>query len=82
LREFDQEFISGHLRCMKPDPAIYAHLELDTGVSPGGLLFADDKQENLDAAAARGWQTHLFTSPAGFEKRLIAEGLITKDAVQ
>jgi len=49
-------------------------------VPPSELLFADDRQENLDAAAARGWQVHLFETPQGWEDRLIAEGLLTKGA--
>ena len=62
--------------------SIYEMLEEDCGVDPAGLLFADDRQENLDAAAARGWQTHLFTDPQGWADRLVAEGLLTPEAAQ
>ena len=62
---------------IKPDAEIYRKVEADCGVAPDGLLFADDRQDNLDAAAKGGWQTHLFTQPAGFAARLVADGLLT-----
>jgi 2-haloacid dehalogenase len=60
LRDFDRRFVSADLRLLKPDPAIYAVVERDTGVAPDALFFVDDRAENVAAAAARGWQTHLF----------------------
>ena len=77
LQDFDRRYISGHLGVTKPDPTIYQMVESDCGLPPDSLLFADDRQENLDAAATRGWQTHLFDGPAGFAARLRAEGLLT-----
>ena len=41
------------------------------------LLFADDKAENIVAAARRGWRTHQFESWQGWAERLVAEGLLT-----
>ncbi|MDR0807668.1 MAG: HAD family phosphatase, partial [Gemmobacter sp.] len=35
LTEFDRVWASGHLRLMKPDPAIYAALEAECGMAPG-----------------------------------------------
>lgn len=78
LAEFDQLFLSGALKANKPDPRIYAALEDGTGVAPGGLLFTDDREDNIAAAAARGWQTHLFEHPEGLAARLVAEGLLTE----
>ncbi|SLN30248.1 HAD family hydrolase [Pseudooctadecabacter jejudonensis] len=78
LEEFDRRYISGHMGVTKPDPRIYEMVEADCGISPSGLLFADDRQENIDAAAARGWGVHLFKSPQGWEDRLIAEGLLAE----
>lgn len=79
LTEFDQRFVSGDLRMMKPDPAIYAHVEAETGVAPGGLFFIDDRADNIAAAQARGWQGHLFETPAGLADRLVAVGLLTAE---
>lgn len=76
LKEFDQRYISGYLGEVKPEPQIYEILERESGVAPEALLFADDRQENLDAAAARGWNVHLFDGPEGWIKRLKKEGLL------
>ncbi len=42
-----------------------------------GLLFADDRTDNIEVAAARGWQMHLFDGPQGLAARLVAEGLLS-----
>jgi 2-haloacid dehalogenase len=77
--EFDGAAVSGDLRTMKPDQPIYAEVERLSGLSDAALLFTDDKQENIEAAARRGWKTHLFTEPAPFAARLVAEGLLTAE---
>lgn len=79
LTEFDRRYISGHLGVIKPEADIYAKLEADCGISPSGLLFADDRADNIAAAAARGWQVHLFDGSEGWASRLLAEGLLTSD---
>ncbi|MBD3665615.1 HAD family hydrolase [Sulfitobacter aestuariivivens] len=78
LRQFDRDFISGHLRMIKPDPAIYRTVEDSTSLPPGALLFTDDRADNIAAAKARGWQTHLFEGPAGWAARLVALGLLSE----
>lgn len=82
LNRFDREYVSGRLKLIKPDPAIYAHVETDSGIAPEGLLFTDDRADNIAAAAARGWQTHHFTSAQGWADRLVAEGLLTTEEAQ
>ncbi|WP_406735711.1 HAD family hydrolase [Thioclava sp. GXIMD4215] len=82
LQEFDRRYISGHMGVIKPDPKIYQMLEEDCGVAPEALLFADDRSDNITAAKARGWQTHLFTTPQGWADRLVAEGLLTPEEAQ
>lgn len=79
LEEFDRRYISGHMGVIKPEPAIYEMVEADCGVPPEALLFADDRHDNIDAAAARGWQTHLFDGPEGWAARLVGEGLLTEE---
>jgi 2-haloacid dehalogenase len=76
--EFDRRYISGELGVIKPDPAIYAAVEKDCGLPPEALLFTDDKPENVAAALARGWQTHLFDGPDGWARRLVDAGLLTE----
>lgn len=80
LKNFDRRYISGHMGVVKPGPQIYEMVEADCGLEPAKLLFADDRQENLDTAAARGWQTHLFDGPSGFAARLVAAGLLSETA--
>ncbi|MFP4237710.1 MAG: HAD family hydrolase [Rhodosalinus sp.] len=76
LEAFDRAFVSGHMGVIKPEPEIYAMVEAETGLAPERLIFTDDRAENLAAAAARGWQTHHFTGPAGWARRLVAAGLL------
>lgn len=76
LKRFDEEYVSAHLGVAKPDVAIYSALETGSGLSGDALIFTDDKAENCDAAAARGWKTHLFEGAKGWRARLEDEGLL------
>lgn len=78
LTEFDRRYVSGHMQVIKPDPKIYQMVEEDCGIAPAGLLFADDRADNIEMAASRGWQTHLFTSAEGWAARLVSAGLLTE----
>ncbi len=82
LKSFDRDFISGHMRVIKPDPQIYLMLEEATGLGGDALIFTDDRPDNIDAAAARGWRTHLFDHPQGWADRLVTEGLLTREEAQ
>ena len=82
LRAFDRDFISGHLKLIKPDPRIYEVLETTSGLAGAELIFTDDRADNIAAAAARGWHTHLFEGPDGWARRLVAEGLLTDAEAQ
>ncbi|MCT4683035.1 MAG: HAD family phosphatase, partial [Roseicyclus sp.] len=79
LNEFDIEFVSGRMQVTKPDPRIYELVEEGLGVPPGAILFADDRDANIAAAKARGWQAHLFEGPEGWAARLVAAGLLTAE---
>ena len=78
LRAFDRDFISGHMKVTKPSPRIYEMLEEASGLHGDALIFADDRADNIAAADARGWHTHLFEGPQGWDDRLVAEGLLTR----
>lgn len=78
LGEFDRAYVSGQLGVTKPDARIYAKVEADCGLPPAGLLFVDDRAENIAAAVARGWQGHVFAGAEGWAARLVAEGLLTE----
>lgn len=72
---FEDVIVSGEERVAKPDPRIYAIAEARTGLPPARLFFVDDNAANVAAAAARGWQTHLFTDARSLEHELAAAGL-------
>lgn len=76
--EFDGALVSGEVGVMKPEPAIYEHVEAMAGLTGDAILFTDDNAANIAAAALRGWRTHLFTDPVPFAARLVAEGLLTE----
>ncbi|HEX2525246.1 MAG TPA: HAD-IA family hydrolase [Geminicoccus sp.] len=61
FRHFDNVYVSGELKLIKPDPRIFAHVEQDLGKSGDRLLFIDDNAANIAAAEARGWRAHRFT---------------------
>lgn len=72
---FADVVVSGEERCVKPDARIYAIAEERIGLPPQRLFFVDDNPANVAAAAARGWQAHLFTDAATLERALAAAGL-------
>jgi 2-haloacid dehalogenase len=78
LNEFDRPYVSGHMGVTKPDARIYEMVEADCCVPADRLLFVDDRIENIEAAAARGWQTHHFDGPDGWARRLVSAGLLTE----
>lgn len=73
---FDDILVSGEVRLVKPDPAIYA-MALDRfGVAAGEAIFIDDRADNVDAAEAVGIAGHLFTGAASLRADLRARGLL------
>lgn len=79
LAEFDRAYVSGYMGVTKPDAEIYARVEADCGLPPESLLFTDDRADNIEAAKARGWRTHLFEGPQGLADRLVSEGLLSAE---
>jgi 2-haloacid dehalogenase len=68
--------VSGEVKLLKPDPAIY-YLALDRfRLKPADALFIDDRAINVEGALAVGMQAHLFTDAADLRARLVAEGLL------
>ena len=68
--------VSGEVRLLKPDSAIY-YLALDRfRLRPDEALFIDDRRINIFGAEAVGMTTHLFTDAADLRARLQAEGLL------
>ncbi len=75
---FDTEVLSYEAGAMKPDADIYAVAEQKAGVPPESLLFLDDKQENIDAAIARGWQAVQCFGGPGLVEQLVRLGVISE----
>ena len=76
LHRFRQIFISGELKLVKPDPAIYRHVLEATGRAAGECFFIDDNVENVEAARALGIRAHQFTSPESLRLDLARHGLL------
>lgn len=58
FEKLTHRFASHLVRMRKPEQRIYAHVEQATGVEPGRILFFDDVEENVAAAARRDWHAH------------------------
>lgn len=59
--QFDGMHYAADLGIPKPHTDFYARIEARTGLAPADIFFVDDKQENVDAAQARGWRAELWT---------------------
>ncbi|MGF6922645.1 HAD family hydrolase [Paraburkholderia sp. 40] len=80
LRRFRDVVVSGLVKLVKPDPAIFAEMrrriELQMpGVEPAELVFIDDNAKNAEAATALGWHGVHHTSAAQTEAKLRELGL-------
>ena len=72
-RFFEYVAYSFELDSVKPEAAIYERAQAKYGVAPEGLLFVDDRPENVTAARVQGWQAvHL---PPGEDVFLKLESL-------
>jgi putative hydrolase of the HAD superfamily len=73
---FDPIVLSCDVGICKPDPAIYAHLLLRLGLPGAQVLFVDDREDNLAAAAELGIRGHLFQEAVGLRTDLHRLGLL------
>ncbi|RLP25196.1 HAD family phosphatase [Mesorhizobium sp. YM1C-6-2] len=67
--------VSGEIKTIKPDRAIYDHHVKAFGIEPSAALFIDDSQKNVDGAKAAGWQAVLFTGVEPLEADLSRLGI-------
>ena len=73
---FADVVISAEVGLRKPDPEIF-HLALERlGAQPEEVLFVDDFQHNIAAAAALGIRGHRFLTPARLGLALERHGLL------
>ena len=80
LRRCRDVVVSGRVKLVKPDPAIFhemfRRIEAQLpGVQPGELVFIDDNARNAEAATALGWHGVHHTSNATTDATLRELGL-------
>ena len=73
---FGVTIVSGQVRMIKPERAIFDLLCRRAGLAPGDCLFIDDSAANVAGAVAAGWQAHRFTAPETLEADLTQRGLL------
>ena len=68
--------VSGDVKLIKPDPAIYNHHAAEFDLKPENTLFIDDSEKNVAGAKACGWQAVLFESAEKLERDLSGHGVL------
>jgi HAD superfamily hydrolase (TIGR01509 family) len=63
FRNFDGYILSYEHGAMKPDAKLYEVVEERSRCRGAEILYLDDRPENIEAGAARGWQVILQESP-------------------
>lgn len=77
--DFDGYILSYEQKAMKPDARIYQAVERLSGRTGGQILYLDDRPENIEAGATRGWQVVLQESPEKTVRELRRLGLLQAD---
>jgi 2-haloacid dehalogenase len=62
LSRFRGVTVSGRVKMVKPDLAIYEHHTQTFGLAPAHTLFFDDNPTNIEAARNTGWQAEQYVS--------------------
>ena len=70
--------MSGEHGLAKPDPELYGVLVRRFGVVPRTSVYVDDKDTNVEAAAALGFTGVLFTSPEALRDDLVRLDLLER----
>ncbi|MEO0816329.1 MAG: HAD family phosphatase [Pseudomonadota bacterium] len=71
--------VSGEEGMVKPDPRIYdVALARMGNPDPSSVFFIDDRDDNIDAARAKGMDGHVFDGADGLRDALIAKGLLDR----
>lgn len=73
---FTDYIYSHEAGAMKPDHRIYEIVERRAGRKGAELLYLDDRKENVDAGAARGWQVVHHQTPEQTIAAVRAAGLL------
>ena len=73
---FDAPFLSFEMYLLKPDPAIYQHVQQALGLKPQEIVYFDDNQINVDGAANAGWQAYVARGPDDCRRYLATHRLV------
>ncbi|MGA2662530.1 MAG: HAD family phosphatase [Verrucomicrobiota bacterium] len=73
---FDGYIFSYEHGVLKPEAGLYEVLERQSGRRAGELLYLDDRLENTQAGAARGWEVILHESPEKSQAAIRGLGLL------
>jgi glucose-1-phosphatase len=57
---FDRLFFCHRMSANKPDPAVYDEVSAELAVPPAQIRFADDGEDNVDAARRAGWTAVIY----------------------
>lgn len=76
--DFDGYVLSYEHGAMKPAAKLYEIVERAAGRRGGEILYIDDRPENVEAGAARGWRAVLHESPATTREALQKFGLLNQ----
>jgi 2-haloacid dehalogenase len=76
LDHFDGVLVSGEVKLIKPDPAIFELLVERHQVDPATAVFVDDSPANVVSAAGLGFDAIRFTSSAELRRDLAVRGLL------
>lgn len=76
LQHFREVVVSGDEKIAKPDARIFEQAAERFGHAPQTMLFIDDNQANITAAATLGWHVHHFVTATALERDLSARRLI------
>jgi len=76
MRHMKDVIVSAHEGVIKPDPKIYAVTDARLPFSPHEVVFFDDRQVNVDAARAHGFDAELFTGKAALSAALESRDLL------
>jgi HAD superfamily hydrolase (TIGR01509 family) len=73
---FDGYVLSYEHGLMKPEAGLYEIVERMSGRRDAEILYLDDRPENIEAGAARGWQVILHESPVKSRTAIERFGLL------
>ena len=74
--DFDGYILSYEHGAMKPEAKLYEVVEAKTGCRGANLLYLDDRPENIETGAKRGWQVVLHETPEKSRVAIRATGLL------